>query len=231
MNRSSFLFLGIFAALAFSWTGVILVNQLSYGAMTPLVDETEGGAFPHALPGTAEQGRLVYQDLGCASCHTQQVRRPGFGIDDKRGWGTRQSVAREYIFEPRVLLGGLRIGPDLRTIGVRKDGMEGRDGRDWHYRHLYDAKLTSPGSIMPSYRFLFETRQIVGQPSYRAIQGLLPADAQPQPGFEIVPTTRAEVLVSFLMNLKDTYAYPEAGNVYVAQPKKEGEAGAQGGHK
>lgn len=230
MNRTSLFFLGIFAALVVSWTGIILANKITYGQLTPVADEAEAASFPRALPGVAEQGRLVYQDLGCASCHTQQVRRPGYGIDDKRDWGTRQSVAREYIYEPHVLLGSMRIGPDLRNIGARKDGQEGRDGRDWHYRHLYDAQLTSPGSNMPSYRFLFETREIVGQPSSKAIQSLLPANAQPKPGYEIVPTPRAEALVSYLLSLKDTYAYPEAGNVYVAAPAAEG-APAQGGHQ
>lgn len=228
MNRSPFFFLGLFAALALSWVGVVLVNQISYGRMTPVLDANEGAYFPIPLPGTAAQGRQVYKDLGCAACHTQQTRRPGYGVDDKHGWGTRQSVVREYVYEPHVLIGSQRVGPDLRYIGVRKDGQEGRDGRDWHYRHLYDAQLTSPGSIMPSYRFLFETREIVGQRSSKAIQHLLPTDAQPPAGYEIVPTDRAEALVSYLMSLKDTYAYPEAANVYVA--KEAGEAG-EGGHK
>ena len=225
MNRSSLFFLGVFVALAASWTGIVLVNQLSYGQLTTVVDATEGLAFPQAIPGTGQQGRFVYRDLGCAACHTQQVRRPGFGIDDKRGWGERQSVARDYVLEPHVLIGTHRIGPDLRNVGARKDGMEGRDGREWYLKHLYDPQLTSPGSIMPSYKFLFETRKIVGQPSPRAIQGLLPAAYQPARGHEIVPTTRAEALVSYLMNLKDTYAYPESRNVFV--PKASAEAAGQ----
>ena len=42
-----------------------------------------------ADPGIAARGQLVYADLGCAQCHTQQVRRPDFGSDQERGWGER----------------------------------------------------------------------------------------------------------------------------------------------
>lgn len=231
MNRIAFLFLGLFAALAASWTGVILVNQGSVGALPRVVDANEGLAFPQPLPGVAEQGHLVYQDLGCVACHTQQVRRAGFGIDDQRGWGDRHSVARDYLLESRVLIGTHRIGPDLRNVGQRKDGQEGRDGREWHYRHLYDPQLTSPGSVMPPFRFLFETRKIVGEPSPKAIQALLPSSHQPPAGHEIVPTVRAERLVSYLLSLKDTYAYPEAANVYVATTEGQSGAAAEGAQK
>ncbi len=226
MNRSLFFYLGIFAALALSWTGIILVNQKSYGRMTPELDANDGASYPIPVSGLAEHGRQVYRDLGCAACHTQQVRRPGYGIDDKQGWGDRQSVAREYVNDPVVLLGSQRLGPDLRYIGARK---EGQDGRDWHIRHLYDAQLVSPGSMMPSYRFLFETRKILGERSHRAIQQLLPTEAQPPSGYEIVATDRAEALVAFLLGLKDTHAYPESANLFVAKPANE--AGAEGGHK
>lgn len=231
MNRIALLFLGLFAALAASWTGVILVNQGSVGRLGRLVDANEGLAFPQPMPGVAQQGQFVYQDLGCAACHTQQVRRPGFGIDDKRGWGERNSVARDYLLEPRVLIGTQRIGPDLRNVGQRKDGQQGRDGREWHYRHLYNPQLTSPGSVMPPFRFLFETRKIVGEPSPKAIQALLPASYQPPAGHEIVPTVRAERLVSYLLSLKDAYAYPEAANVYVAKSDSHGGHAAEGEKK
>jgi cytochrome c oxidase cbb3-type subunit 2 len=214
MNRTSWLFLGAFISLAASWTGVVLVNHLTVGHLTPVVDPLEGLAFPRPLPGLAQQGRIVYRDLGCAACHTQQVRRPGFGIDDRRGWGERQSVPRDYLLEPYVQLGADRLGPDLRNIGARKDGKDGRDGRDWLMRHLYDPQIVSPGSIMPPHPFLFETRRIVGQPSPKAVQALLPAAAQPAPGHEIVPTVRAEALVAYLMTLNDSYAYPETRNVF-----------------
>jgi cytochrome c oxidase cbb3-type subunit II len=222
MNRAPLIFLGIFFAVAFSWTGIVLTNQLAYGKLEPVYDEGENKSFPEAISGVAAQGKLVYQDLGCIYCHTQQVRRPGYGGDVDRGWGERQSVARDYIRENRVLLGTMRTGPDLRNVGAR---FTGEAGREWHIRHMYDPEITSPGSIMPKYKFLFETRKIIGEPSAKSVQRLLPAGAQPEAGYEVVLTDRGNALIEYLLSLKDTYNYPEeASRVYV-EPKKEEKAG------
>ena len=227
MNRISITFLGIFAVLASSWTGLILSNQISYGGLTPFVDKEENVAYPQQLSGLAAQGKLVYQDLGCVACHTQQVRRPGTSADDKRGWGDRQSVARDYLWEERVVLGSLRAGPDLRNIGARKQvGDRKYDDPAWHYRHLYDARLTSPGSNMPPYPFLFEQRKVVGQPSPGAV--ILPTPYAAPAGYEIVPTARGAALVAYLMNRKDTFNYPEeAGKIYTEPKKKEKAPGGE----
>ncbi len=220
MNRAPLLFLGIFFAVAFSWTGIILTNQIAYGSLKPVVDQTDGKAYPESRSGLASQGKLVYQDLGCLYCHSQQVRRPGYGADDLRGWGERQSVARDYIREGRVLLGTMRTGPDLRNIGARQTSLE------WHYLHLYDPQITSPGSNMPPYAFLFEKRKIVGEPSPKALR--LPAPHTPEPGYEVVPTARGEALVAYLLSLKDTYTYPEESRrLYVPPAPAEGADAAQ----
>lgn len=221
MNRAPILILGVFFALAFSFVGLVLTNQLTYGAFTTHVDEDEGKAFPQALPGVAAQGKLVYQDLGCVACHTQQVRRPGFGADTgegSRGWGERQSVARDYLREERVLLGSQRIGPDLRNLAARKNADGADFTAEWLYRYLYDPSLVVKSPNQPRYGFLFQTRQIVGQPSPKALK--LPAGHMPEAGYEIVPTARAEALVAYLLSLKDTYAYPETKNVYTPPAPK-----------
>ena len=229
MNRVPLYLLGIFFTLAFAWTTIVLTNQISYGALSPVVDQNDNKAYPQVLSGLAGQGKLVYQDLGCVSCHTQQVRAKGYGTDFERKWGERGSMARDYIRESRVLLGDLRIGPDLRNIGARAES-DGRT-REWHYRHLYDPQLTSPGSVMPPYRFLFETRKIVGEPSTRAVQSLLPAQYQPEPGHEIVPSRRAEALVEYLLNLKDTYTYPDEASKVAAPAAKGKETEKEQGKK
>lgn len=215
MNRAPILFLGVFFTLAFSWTGIVLVNQITYGNLTPYYDANEGKVFPEPIPGEAARGKLVYQDLGCVYCHSQQVRRPGYGADDLRGWGERQSVARDYIREQRVLLGTMRTGPDLRNVGARLNDPT------WHYLHLYDPQITSKGSNMAPFKFLFETRKIAGQPSPKALK--LPAEYAPKPGYEVVPTERAESLVAYLLSLKDTYEYPieKQKNAPPAAPKEE----------
>jgi cytochrome c oxidase cbb3-type subunit 2 len=56
---------------------------------------------------------------------------------------------------------------------------------------------------MPPHAFLFETRRIVGERSNKALA--VPTAA----GYEVVPTPRAEALAAYLLNLKDTYDYPE----------------------
>jgi cytochrome c oxidase cbb3-type subunit II len=221
MNRVPYLFLGAFAILAFSWTGLVLTNHITVGQFVPHYDANEAAIFPTATPGVAARGRLVYQDLGCVSCHTQQVRRPGFGADQERGWGERLSVARDYLREDPVLIGSMRIGPDLRNVGARLDDAA------WHYLHLFDPRLVVDGSTMPSYRFLFTERPIVGQPSPEALQ--LPAPYTARAGHEIVPTERARSLVAYLISLKDTYAFPETENVYRPE-ETEGEGETEGGN-
>jgi len=231
MNRAPIIFLGVFCALAFSFVGLVLTNQLTYGAFTTHVDEDEGKAFPLQSPGLAAQGKLVYQDLGCVSCHSQQVRREGFGSDigeHSRGWGERQSVARDYLREERVLLGSLRVGPDLRNLASRKNADGAEFTADWLYRYLYDPKLVVADSSMPRYAFLFKKQQIVGQPSAKALK--LPEAHAPAAGFEVVPTARAEALVAYLQSLKDTYAYPETKNVYTPPAPKKTEEKKEG-HK
>ncbi len=225
MNRAPLIFLGVFFAIAFSWTGIVLTNHLSYADLQPVFDENEGKAFPQRLPGAAERGKEVYRDLGCIYCHTQQVRHAGFGTDLDRGWGDRGSVARDYIHEKRVYLGTMRTGPDLRNVGAR---FAGEGGRDWHIQHFYDPQITSKGSIMPPYRFLFETRPIVGEPSADAVQSKLPAHYQPPAGHEIVLTQRGKDLIAYMLALKDGPLGPdETARQYVPKSENKSEEAAQ----
>jgi len=203
MNNGPIIFLGAFLTIAFSWTGIVLTNHLQWGKMQPYYDEVEARAFPTPMSGVAKQGKQVYQELGCIYCHSQQVRRPGFGADTQRGWGDRQSVPRDYLQQGRVLLGTMRTGPDLMNVGARPLTA------DWHYQHLLDPQITSPDSIMPPFPFLFETRKIVGEESPKALYNL-PANHAPKPGYEIIPTARGEALVAYLLSLKHEYEYPEA---------------------
>ncbi len=199
------LFFGIFLTLAFSWTGLILSSYIQYGQLQPVALEEGEIPQPKARVGLAQQGREVYIDLGCLYCHSQQVRGKGFGADYERGWGNRQTVARDYIFEPRVLLGTSRTGPDLTNIGQRNASTV------WHYAHLYNPQYTSPGSIMPPFRYLFDIQKIEGKPDPDAI--IVPdefPDEKPPEGYEIVPNERGRALVAYLLSLKIDYELPEA---------------------
>jgi cytochrome c oxidase cbb3-type subunit 2 len=206
-------FIGVFCALLVSWLGIVLGSNAQLGSLAPY-DDGDGTTHPEWMPGVAAQGQLVYRDLGCASCHTQQVRRPSFGSDQARGWGDRQSVARDYIYQPAPQLGLQRVGPDLTNLADRKpSAMDADDLMGLLYAGI---------DGMPSYKFLFETRRIGSgaQPSDKALK--LTGALKPKDGWEIVPTSRAESLVGYLVNLKTTFTYPEA--TPVAPPKPEGEA-------
>jgi cytochrome c oxidase cbb3-type subunit 2 len=200
MKNGFLLFLGLFAALGFSWAGIVLGSNLQMGALAPFYDDNEGQSFPQRPPGIAARGQLVYRDLNCASCHTQQVRRPDFGADEARGWGERQSVARDYIYQPWVQLGQARIGPDLTNLQSRKPTAP--DTEDLMER-LYAGE-----GAMPAYRFLFEERKIVGQVSSHALA--LTGALRPPEGREVIPTARAEALVAYLLSLNTVYDYPES---------------------
>jgi cytochrome c oxidase cbb3-type subunit II len=206
-------FLGLFAALGVSWAGIVLGSNAQLGGLPPYYDDNDQTTHPEWLAGEAARGQLVYKDLGCVACHTQQVRRPGFGSDQARGWGDRQSVARDYIYQPFPQIGASRFGPDLANLGDRKPTAP--DSQD-----LLNL-LYSGSSGMPSYRFLFERRHIGSgaQPSNAALK--LTGALKPADGWEIVPTPRADALAAYLVNLKNTYAYPEAAPF--TPPKAEGE--------
>ncbi|WPJ95727.1 cbb3-type cytochrome c oxidase subunit II [Coraliomargarita algicola] len=221
MKNLPLLFCGIFFALAFSFTGLILSSHIQLGSLTRTTETLvpsdedptvlvmpEGETLFPAMPGGIEQqGKDVYISMGCIYCHTQQIRRSGFGADIDRGWGSRQTVARDYITQDRVLLGTMRAGPDLANVGGR---IFQQGGRDWHHLHLYNPQITSEGSTMPPFAFLYELREIDGTASADALK--FPPDSKyaPEAGYEVVPTRRAKALVEYLLSLKINYSLPEA---------------------
>lgn len=225
MKNGLLLFAGVFLTLALSWAGLLLTAHRQFGGLSQFKDPADETLYPLALPGLANQGRLVYQDLGCVTCHTQQVRREGFGADLERKWGTRGGYARDYIRDPAVLIGQSRTGPDLRNVGSRIPDA------DYFHRLLYAPESKFGGAPlahgMPAHRFLYDVHPVAGrQPSAHALQ-LASADS-PGAGLEVVPTHRAEALVAYLMSLKDTYDYPTERERNVAAPaESEGEAKAK----
>lgn len=216
MKNGLLIFLGVFATLALSWAGVLLAAHKQIGSLAQFRDPIEQTINPAPLTGLADQGRLVYQDLGCATCHTQQVRYAGFGSDIERKWGERGSFARDYIREKTVLLGSSRIGPDLRNVAARTYA-----SAEFFHELLYSPESLVPGTNMPAHKFLYEVRPLAGnQPSHKAIK--VSGAAGPGDGFEVVPTARAEVLVAYLMSLKDSYNYPTEQELNAPAPAKEG---------
>ncbi len=223
MKNGLALLAGVFAILGLSWAGLLLTAQRQLGSLSQTKDPVDETLYPQPLAGIADEGRMVYQDLGCVSCHTQQVRREGYGADVARKWGQRGSYARDYIREKTVFIGQHRLGPDLRNVGARLgDAAKPAEYEDWFYKLLYAPQSMAPGTNMPAYTFLFDVHPTAGrQPSDKALQ-LTGKYAAPA-GYEVVPTARARELVAYLQSLKDTYDYPIEHNLNeTAEMPKEG---------
>ena len=140
------------------------------------------------------RGRQVYIANGCLYCHSQQPRDRNFGPDAERGWG-RASVPGDYYYDKPHLLGSMRTGPDLFNIGARQSS------KDWHLGHLYQPRAYVPGSIMPSYPYLFETKA-TAEPGDEVVK--LPPGQEPA-GQVVVARPEALDLVKYLQGLNHTY--------------------------
>jgi cytochrome c oxidase cbb3-type subunit 2 len=201
MKNGPLFYLGLLSAVGISWGGVVLGSHYQLSSLPPYYDDVQSQTFPAKMNGIAARGQYVYADLGCAACHTQQVRRPGFGSDQERGWGERQSVARDYLYQPLPQLGSSRVGPDLATFGARMEKTP--DAADRIYDLLYNGSATHP-----SYKFIFERTEITGQPSAKALK--LSGAAAPEAGYQVVPSERAQSLVTYLLTLSHSFQFPEA---------------------
>ena len=210
MKPTPLLFAGIFASFAAAWLGLIVASDVQIGNLQPQVDEENADIYPINVAGIAEQGRRVYVSNGCNYCHTQFVRDASAGADISREWGNRRTVARDYIYEGGATVGFMRNGPDLANIGAPKEETSKRkyvDDAKWQYAHLYNPRSTVPGSNMPAYRFLFETRKISGQRSDDALN-LTEADGI-EAGYEVVPSNDAKALVAYLRSLDKSHPLSE----------------------
>jgi len=90
-------------------------------------------------------GRDIYIREGCVGCHSQMVRP---FRDETVRYNGEYSKAGEFVYDHPFLWGSKRTGPDLHRTG-------GKYNDAWHYQHMLDPTITSPGSIMPSYNWLF----------------------------------------------------------------------------
>jgi cytochrome c oxidase cbb3-type subunit 2 len=209
MNYGSLIFLTAFLTLACSWAGLVLTPQLQLGRLAPVKQTAPNPDYPAARPGLAQAGLQVYRSLGCAECHTQQVRPERADLD--RGWGKRRTVAQDFLTDTPVLVGALRAGPDLANLGLRAPE---KFATPWKYQtasnhveeleqrlylQLYNPRQFGAASLMPAHRFLFEERPLKpGEiPGTRDLT-LEPAGEKRQ----VVPKPAARALVAYLMSLR-----------------------------
>ena len=91
------------------------------------------------------EGRDIYMREGCNNCHSQMIRP--FRSEVER-YGEYSKVG-EFVYDHPFLWGSRRTGPDLHRIG-------GKYNNNWHFNHMMDPSLTSPGTIMPKYSWLIK---------------------------------------------------------------------------
>jgi len=200
MNRATLITLGVLMSVFASLLGLVIIPDWQMRDVREYQDDARD-SWPPVPFGDAVTGRAVYIDLGCIYCHSQQVRPEGYGGDIARGWGMRRTVARDYIHESLPLLGTMRTGPDLANIGARQPS------REWHLLHLYNPAITSAGSTMPRYAFLFELIREADRTPPGAIR--LPGEWA-RDGTWIVPKLRGSQLAGYLRSLNRNYQLPEA---------------------
>lgn len=92
-------------------------------------------------------GRDLYIREGCVNCHSQTIRP--FRSETER-YGD-YSKAGEFVYDHPFLWGSKRTGPDLHREG-------GKYSNAWHYNHMMDPRIMSPGSIMPNYDWLLNQK-------------------------------------------------------------------------
>lgn len=211
MKSSALIFLGLLLGLAGSWWGMVVAPKLQVGTASAVAVKGSSVHYPPVRPGMAQQGAEVYRREGCNACHSQLVRPAGFGYDLALGWGPRRTVAQDYLRDDPVMLGGVRIGPDLANIGLRLGAGDTNAQPTmvaYQLRHLYDPRSAMPGSIMPAYRHLFRVKPLDGSPSPDALN--LAAELAPPEGFEVVPTDEARALMAYLLSLQSAVSLKEA---------------------
>lgn len=208
MNRFRLIVTGFLLTFFTSWVGLVLLPVITIGDFKPATDPVTGEQIPPKLSDLALRGKEVYIANGCIYCHSQQIRPERAGTDIARGWGERRTIAADYMDAGRMLLGTMRTGPDLSSVGVRNPD------RTWNLLHLYHPQTVSRGSNMPPFPFLFEKRKIVGEKSPKALT--LSPEFGPGDGYEIIPTEDAEALVVYLQSLKfGTYDVPGAAKAFI----------------
>ena len=217
---------------------ILTAVAISIGGLVEIVPMFSAKLGPEHLAGVTPltpleaAGRDIYIREGCFTCHSQMIR-PTRAEMLRYGEWTR---AGEYEYDHPFLLGSRRIGPDLQRVG-------GKYPDAWHYQHMKDPRSTSPGSIMPTYPWLYGARvdplevaatvrtlrkvgvpyddaTIAGDPAADAGRRAAPSwRASRRGGFTAEPDEEIVALIAYLQRLgKDGTAAIKAGATKAAVP-------------
>lgn len=160
---------------------------------------------------TAERAVKLLTDAGAKA----ELTFYNFGPDLDRGWGARRSVARDFVNDSPVLLGSVRVGPDLAGIGTRapekfaapwKFAVTTNAAVELEHRllvHLYNPRLLAKDSICPSASYLFDPKK----PEVRSVGEPLSLPGKDAPVF---PKHDALSLVAYLMTQRLDVGVAEA---------------------
>ncbi len=186
-------------------TAFLVFLLLSLGvAVFPAFQMEDYQPLPEQPKLTAEEikGEHVFISEGCVACHTQQVRN----IEMDKPWGKRPSIPEDYYYSKQrmdiwrqtpSLLGSERTGPDLSDVGKRQPGQA------WQLLHLYEPRAVAKGSIMPSFRWLFEEVDSAYVQESDVVVAV-PKEFLDDPNKKIIATPDALHLVAYLQSLKQT---------------------------
>lgn len=185
----------------------------------PTVNEVAGKRPAEILvkvgPDEAERAVKLLTDAGGKA----ELVIYNLGPDIARGWGARRSVARDFLNDSPVLLGSLRVGPDLASIGTRAPE---KFAAPWKFAgtntaielehrllvHLYNPRLLAKDSTCPSASYLFTTNKPTSRPIY--------ATDEPLPF--VFPKHSARALVAYLLTQRNDVSLPEAPTPAVTAP-------------
>ncbi|MBC8369625.1 MAG: cytochrome-c oxidase, cbb3-type subunit I [Planctomycetes bacterium] len=125
------------------FTGLAIISASLFEIIPTFIIDSNVPKIAAVQPYTALEleGRDIYIEEGCVSCHSQMVRPLHF---ETERFG-EYSKAGEFVYDHPFQWGSRRIGPDLHRLGTRPLTAS------WHLRHMANPEETSPGSIMPTY--------------------------------------------------------------------------------
>ena len=178
-------------------------NEIAIRALGKIAPGINAGAVAAAATDKTPQTILTNVPQRAADDAQALLKKAGatakvlfipLGVDVTRGWGSRLTVASDYLYDSPVQIGHSRLGPDLANYGQRAPSAA------LILQHLYHPRTTMPGSIMPAHQFLFETRPIGKKPSPDAL--VLTGKFAPPAGREVVPKPEALQLVAYLQSLR-----------------------------
>jgi cytochrome c oxidase cbb3-type subunit I/II len=127
----------------------VLIGGVAELLPTIFVRQAVPSSGVHQVPYTSLEleGRDVYVKEGCYLCHSQMIRP--FRAEKLR-YGD-PSIAEESALDHPFQWGSKRTGPDLARVGAKYPNL-------WHYSHMMDPRSTSPGSNMPSFKWIAERK-------------------------------------------------------------------------